>query len=435
MLDPRFKGMGTKALHAAQEPDSTTGSRALPLHQTTSYVFRDTEHAANLFALKELGHIYTRLNNPTNEVIEGRIAALEGGVGGLAHSSGMAAITSAILNICSKGDHFISVSQLYGGTYSLFKYTLPKFGVEVTFVDSDDTESFRKAIRPNTKLIYGESIGNPRLNIFRFEEVSAIAKEAGLPLIIDNTALTPVVCRPIDWGANVVVYSTTKYIGGHGTSIGGMVIDAGNFDWGNGKFPGFTEPDASYHGLVHWDAFKAFPPAGGANVAYIMKMRLQLMRDLGACASPFNSWLKIQGLETLHLRMERHCENAVKVAEYLESHDKVKWVNYPGLKSSPYHETANKYLHKGNGALIGFGIKGGTEGGKRFIENLKLFSHLANIGDAKSLAIHPATTTHSQLTPEEQNASGVTDDFIRLSVGIEDIDDILLDIETALQHA
>ena len=434
MLNPKFKGMGTQALHAAQEPDPNTGSRALPLHQTTSFVFRDAEHAANLFSLKELGHIYTRLNNPTNEVFEGRLAALEGGVGGLAHSSGMAAITSAILNICNVGDHFISVSQLYGGTYSLFKYTLPKMGIDVTFVDSDDPESFRKAIQPNTKAIYGESIGNPRLNIFRFEEVSAIAKEAGLPLIIDNTALTPMVCRPIDLGANVVVYSTTKYIGGHGTSIGGMVIDAGNFDWGNGKYPGFTEPDESYHGLVHWDAFKEFAPAGGANMAYILKMRLQLLRDMGACPSPFNSWLKIQGLETLHLRMERHCENALKVAEFLEGHDKVSWVNYPGLKSSPYHDTANKYLNKGYGALIGFGIKGGIEEGKRFIEHLELFSHLANIGDAKSLAIHPATTTHSQLTPEEQKASGVTDDFIRLSVGIEDIEDILLDIETALQH-
>ena len=435
MLNPKFKGMGTQALHAAQEPDPNTGSRALPLHQTTSYVFRNAEHAANLFALKELGHIYTRLNNPTNEVLEARLAALEGGVGGLAHSSGMAAITSAILNICNAGDHFISVSQLYGGTYSLFKYTLPKMGIDVTFVDSDDPESFRKAIKPNTKAIYGESIGNPQLNIFRFEEVSAIAREAGLPLIIDNTALTSVVCRPIDWGANVVVYSTTKYIGGHGTSIGGMVIDAGNFDWGNGKYPGFTEADASYHGLVHWDAFKEFPPAGGANMAYIMKMRLQLMRDMGACPSPFNSWLKIQGLETLHLRMERHCENALKVAEFLKSHEKVSWVNYPGLKTSPYYEDASKYLNKGYGALIGFGIKGGIEEGKRFIEHLELFSHLANIGDAKSLAIHPATTTHSQLTPEEQKASGVTDDFIRLSVGIEDIEDILLDIETALQHA
>ncbi len=435
MLNPKFKGMGTQALHAAQAPDPATGSRAVPLHQTTSFVFRDTEHAANLFGLKELGHIYTRLNNPTNDVIEGRIAALEGGVAGLAHSSGQAAITNAILNICSSGDHMISVSQLYGGTYNLFKYTLPKLGVEVSFVDSDDPKSFKEAIRPNTKLIYGESIGNPRLNIFPFEEVAAIAKSEGLPLVIDNTALTPMVCRPLDWGANVVVYSTTKYIGGHGTSIGGIVIDGGNFDWGNGKFPGFTEPDDSYHGLVHWDAFKEFPPAGGANVAYILKMRLQLMRDMGACPSPFNSWMKIQGLETLHLRMERHCENAQKVAEYLQGHDKVSWVNYPGLSDSPYHETAKKYLRKGFGALVGFGIKGGVEAGKRFIEGLELHSHLANIGDAKSLAIHPATTTHSQLTQEEQAASGVTEDFVRLSVGIEDIEDIITDIDSALQKA
>lgn len=435
MLNPKFKGMGTQALHAAQAPDPATGSRAVPLHQTTSFVFRDTEHAANLFGLKELGHIYTRLNNPTNDVIEGRIAALEGGVAGLAHSSGQAAITNAILNICSSGDHMISVSQLYGGTYNLFKYTLPKLGVEVSFVDSDDPESFKEAIRPNTKLIYGESIGNPRLNILPFEEVAAVAKSEGLPLVIDNTALTPMVCRPLDWGANVVVYSTTKYIGGHGTSIGGIVIDGGNFDWGNGKFPGFTEPDDSYHGLVHWDAFKEFPPAGGANVAYILKMRLQLMRDMGACPSPFNSWMKIQGLETLHLRMERHCENAQKVAEYLQGHDKVSWVNYPGLSDSPYHETAKKYLRKGFGALVGFGIKGGVEAGKRFIEGLELHSHLANIGDAKSLAIHPATTTHSQLTQEEQAASGVTEDFVRLSVGIEDIEDIITDIDSALQKA
>lgn len=435
MINPKFKGLGTRALHAAQEPDPNTGSRALPLHQTTSFVFRDAEHAANLFGLKELGHIYTRLNNPTNDVIEGRIAALEGGVAGLAHSSGQAAITNAILNICNSGDHVVSAAQLYGGTYSLFKYTLKKLGIDVTFVDSEEPENFRKAIQPNTKLIFGESIGNPRLNIFPFEEVSAIAREAGLPLVIDNTSLTPYVCRPIEHGANVVVYSTTKFIGGHGLAIGGMVIDAGNFDWGNGKFPGFTEPDPSYHGLVHWDTFKAFPPAGGANVAYILKMRLQLMRDMGACPSPFNSWLKIQGLETLHLRMERHCQNAQKVAEYLQGHKQVSWVNFPGLPDSPNHAAAKRYLQNGFGALIGFGIKGGAAAGKRFIEGLELFSHLANIGDAKSLAIHPATTTHSQLTPEQQLASGVTEDFIRLSVGIEDIEDILEDIRSALEKA
>jgi O-acetylhomoserine (thiol)-lyase len=433
MLNDKFTGMGTRALHAAQAPDPTTGSRALPIHQTTSFVFRDAEHAANLFGLKELGYIYTRLNNPTNDVIEGRIASLDEGVAGLAHSSGQAAITNSILNICQAGDHFISVAQLYGGTYNLFKYTLPKMGLEVSFVDSDDPESFRKAIRPNTKLIFGESIGNPRLNIFPFEAVAEIANEAGIPLLVDNTSLTPYLCQPLKWGANVVIYSTTKFLGGHGTSIGGMVIDGGNFDWGNGKFPMMTEPDESYHGLCHWDAFKSFEPAGGANIAYIMKMRLQLMRDLGACPSPFNSWLKIQGLETLHLRMQRHCSNALKVAEFLENHDRVSWVNYPGLKSNEYHDIAGKYLSNGFGALIGFGIKGGADAGKKFIGDLKLFSHLANIGDAKSLAIHPATTTHSQLSPEEQEASGVSDDFIRLSIGIEDIDDILLDLEDALK--
>jgi O-acetylhomoserine (thiol)-lyase len=427
-------GLGTRALHAGQEPDPSTGSRALPLHQTTSYVFRDTEHAANLFGLKELGHIYTRLNNPTNDVLEHRIAALEGGSGALAHSSGQAAITDTILNVMGAGDHMISVSQLYGGTYNLFHYTLPKMGIEVTFVDVDDPDAFRRALRPNTKLLYGEGLGNPRLNIFPFEEVAAIAREAEIPLVVDNTAMTPWLNRPLEWGANVVVHSTTKYIGGHGTSIGGIVVDGGNFDWGTGKFPGFTEPDPSYHGLVHWDAFRSFEPFGGANVAFILKMRLQLLRDIGACPSPFNSWMKLQGLETLHLRMERHCDNALKVAEFLAGHDRVEWVNYPGLSSSPYHEAAKKYLRPGYfGALVGFGIKGGLEEGRKFIENLKLFSHLANIGDAKSLAIHPATTTHSQLTPGEQQDSGVTDDYVRLSVGLEDIEDILADVRQALE--
>tara|TARA_R100000027_G_scaffold34164_2_gene25006 strand:+ start:5885 stop:7102 length:1218 start_codon:yes stop_codon:yes gene_type:complete len=404
------------------------------LHQTTSFVFNDTEQAANLFGLKELGHIYTRLNNPTNDVLEQRIAELEGGSGALAHSSGQAAITDTVFNIMGAGDHMIAVSQLYGGTYNLFHYTLPKLGIEVSFVDVDDPDGFRKALKPNTKLIYGEGLGNPRLNIFPFEEVGAIAREAGIPLVIDNTALSPMLNRPLEWGANVVIHSTTKFIGGHGTSIGGIVVDGGNFDWSSGKFPGFTEPDPSYHGLVHWDAFKSFEPLGGANVAFILKMRLQLLRDIGACPSPFNSWMKLQGLETLHLRMERHCQNALKVAEFLEAHDEVTWVNYPGLASSPYHDLAKKYLEPGMyGALLGFGVKGGTEGGKKFIEKLNLFSHLANIGDAKSLAIHPATTTHSQLSAEEQKASGVTDDYVRLSVGLEDIEDILADISQALE--
>ncbi len=426
------QGFGTKALHAGQTPDPATGSRAVPLYQTSSYVFRDTTHAANLFALKELGYIYTRIMNPTTDVFEQRMAALEGGSGGLAHASGQAAITDAILNIAGAGDHIVSVAQLYGGTYNLFHHTLPKLGLEVSFVDAQDPESFRRALRPNTKAFYGEGLGNPALNIFPFEEVGKIAKEAGVPLIIDNTCLSPYLNRPFEWGANVVVHSTTKYIGGHGTSIGGMVVDGGNFDWGNGRFPGFTTPDASYHGLVHWDAFKSFAPAGGANVAYILKMRLQLLRDMGGCISPFNSWTGLQGLETLHLRMERTCANALKTAEFLAAQSKVAWVNYPGLKTCASHEAAKKYLSGGFGGLVGFGVKGGYEGGRKFIESLKLFSHLANIGDAKSLAIHPASTTHSQLNEAEQKASGVSADYVRLSIGIEDFADLQSDLELAL---
>ena len=427
--------LGTKSLHAGQKPDPTTGSRAVPIYQTTSYQFRDTEHAANLFGLKELGNIYTRIMNPTTDVLEQRVAALEGGSGALAHSSGQAAITAAILNVAGAGDHIVSVSQLYGGTYNLFHYTLPKLGIQVSFVDGDDPENFRKALRPNTKAFYGEGLGNPRLNIFPFAEVGRIAKEAGVPLIVDNTALSPYLNRPFEHGANIVVHSATKHIGGHGTSIGGIVVDGGNFDWGNGRFPGFTEPDLSYHGLPHWEAFKAFAPAGGANIAFIMKMRLQFLRDVGSCLSPFNAFLLLQGLETLHLRMERHCANAMKVAQFLEAHPKVKWTNYPGLKSSKYHDLAKNYLTNGYGALVGFGLKSGLEGGRRFIDSLALHSHVANIGDARSLAIHPASTTHSQLTAEERDSAGVTDDYVRLSVGIEDIEDILADLEQALAKA
>lgn len=423
---------GTLAVHAGQEPDPATGSRAVPIYQTTSYTFRDTEHAANLFALKELGNIYTRIMNPTTDVVEKRVAALEGGTTALVHSSGSAAVTNSILNIAGAGDHIVSVSQLYGGTYNLFHYTLPKLGIEVSFVNAEDPESFREAVRPNTKAFFGETQGNPRLNPFPIEEVAKIGKEEGIPVILDNTALTPAVCRPFDFGANVVVHSLTKFIGGHGTSIGGIVVDGGNFDWGNGRFPGFTTPDPSYHGLVHWDAFKAFEPAGGANIAFAMKMRLQLMRDMGACPSPFNSFLHLQGLETLHLRMERHCANALAVAEFLQGHDKVEWVNYPGLADSPHHDAAKKYYHGGFGALIGFGVKGGLEAGRKVIEALELFSHLANIGDAKSLAIHPASTTHSQLTEDEQTTSGVSPDYIRLSIGIEDKEDLIADLEGAL---
>ncbi len=427
-----FKGLGTKALHAGQTPDPTTGARAVPLYQTTSYVFRDTEHAANLFALKELGNIYTRIMNPTTDVFEQRMAALEGGSGALAHASGQAAITNAILNLAGAGDHLVSVSQLYGGTYNLFHYTLPKIGIEVSFVDAQDPDAFRRAVRPNTKAFYGEGLGNPALNIFPFEEVGKIAREVGVPVIIDNTCLTPILNRPFEWGVNIVVHSSTKYIGGHGTSIGGIVVDGGNFNWGNGRFPGFTTPDPSYHGLVHWEAFKSFPPAGGANVACIFKMRLQLLRDIGACISPFNSFLMLQGLETLHLRMERICQNALKTAEFLAAHPKVQWVNYPGLKTSPHHAAAKKYLRGGFGGLLGFGVKGGFAAGKKFIESLQLFSHVANIGDAKSLAIHPASTTHSQLTPEEQVSTGVSADYVRLSLGTEDFIDIQADLEQAL---
>jgi O-acetylhomoserine (thiol)-lyase len=436
MTTPKKKpGLGTQSLHAGQKPDPTTGSRAVPIYQTTSYQFRDTEHAANLFGLKELGNIYTRIMNPTTDVLEQRLAALEGGSGALAHSSGQAAITASILNIAGAGDHIVSVAQLYGGTYNLFHYTLPKLGIQVSFVDGDDPENFRKAVKSNTKAFYGEGLGNPRLNIFPFAEVGKIAKEVGVPLIIDNTALSPYLNRPFEHGANIVVHSATKHIGGHGTSIGGIVVDGGNFNWGNGKFPGFTEPDMSYHGLPHWEAFKAFAPAGGANIAFIMKMRLQFLRDVGSCISPFNSFLLLQGLETLHLRMERHCSNALKVAQYLEAHPKVKWTNYPGLKSSKYHDLAKKYLTNGYGALVGFGLKSGFEGGSRFINSLQLHSHVANIGDARSLAIHPASTTHSQLTAAERDSAGVTDDYVRLSVGIEDIEDIIADLEQALAKA
>ena len=427
--------LGTKSLHAGQKPDPTTGSRAVPIYQTTSYQFRDTEHAANLFGLKELGNIYTRIMNPTTDVLEQRLAALEGGSGALAHSSGQAAITAAILNIAGAGDHIVSVAQLYGGTYNLFHYTLPKLGIQVSFVDGDDPENFRKAVKSNTKAFYGEGLGNPRLNILPFAEVAKIAQEVGVPLIVDNTALSPYLNRPFEHGANIVVHSATKHIGGHGTSIGGIVVDGGNFNWGNGKFPGFTEPDMSYHGLPHWEAFKAFAPAGGANIAFIMKMRLQFLRDVGSCLSPFNSFLLLQGLETLHLRMERHCANALKVAQYLEAHPKVKWTHYPGLKSSKYHDLAKKYLTNGYGALVGFGLKSGFEGGSKFINSLVLHSHVANIGDARSLAIHPASTTHSQLTAAERDSAGVTDDYVRLSVGIEDIEDIIADLEQALAKA
>jgi O-acetylhomoserine (thiol)-lyase len=433
MTTKKTPGLGTLALHAGQTPDSATGSRAVPIYQTTSYVFNDTAHAARLFGLEELGNIYTRIMNPTNDVLERRMAALEGGSGALAHASGQAAITSAILNIAKAGDNIVSASQLYGGTYTLFKYTLPKWGIEVRFADAENPASFEPLIDDKTRAIYGDTVGNPKMNVFPFEEVSAVCKKHQLPLIVDSTVATPSCCRPLEHGANIVIHSLTKFLGGHGTSIGGIVVDGGNFDWGSGRFAEFTEPDPSYHGLVHWDAFKAFEPAGGANIAYIMKMRLQLLRDTGNCLSPFNAHQLLLGIETLHLRMERHCSNALKVAEFLERHDAVDWVNYPGLPSNSHHAAAQKYFDpKHHGALVGFGVKGGTETGSKFIDSLQLFSHLANIGDAKSLAIHPATTTHSQLEPEEQIAAGVTPDFVRLSIGLEDIDDLLADLDQAL---
>jgi O-acetylhomoserine (thiol)-lyase len=421
------------AVHAGQVVDPTTTSRAVPIYQTTSYVFDSTERGANLFALKELGNIYTRLMNPTTDVLEKRIAALEGGTAAVAFASGSSAITAAILNLAKAGDHIVSVSQLYGGTYNLFHNTLPNLGIEVTFVDADDPQAFDRAVKPNTKAFYGESQGNPRLNIFPYDEVVPIAKRHGIPLVIDNTALTPYLHRPFDHGANVVVHSLTKFIGGHGTSLGGIIVDGGNFDWGAGRHPLYTQPDPSYHGLVFWDAFKSFPPAGGANVAFAFRVRTTLLRDTGAAISPFNSFLILLGAETLHLRMERHSANALKVAQFLEKHPKVAWVNYPGLPSSPAYDAAKKYvLHGSGGALVGFGVRGGIAEGRKVIDALKLFSHLANIGDAKSLAIHPASTTHSQLEGEALLSTGVTPDFIRLSVGIEDVEDIIADLDQAL---
>ena len=423
----RQYGFSTRQLHAGQQPDPTTNSRAVPIYQTTSYVFNSTEHAANLFALKEFGNIYTRIMNPTTDVFEQRLADLEGGVAALAASSGHAAQTMAILTLCGAGDHIVSASTLYGGTFNQFNYTFPRLGIDVTFVDPSDPENFRKAIKPNTKILYGETLGNPRINVFPFEEVAAFGKEYGIPLVIDATFATPYLNRPFEWGANIVTHSTTKFIGGHGTSIGGAIVDGGNFEWkGNPRFPNFNTPDPSYHGLVYADL------AGAGLPPFAIKARVQVLRDIGANQQPFNSWLFLQGLETLSLRIERHVKNAQAVAEFLEAHKQVSWVTYPGLKSHPDYERAQKYLPKGAGAILGFGIKGGAEAGRKFIESLKLFSHLANVGDAKSLAIHPATTTHSQLTENEQISAGVSPDFVRLSIGLEDIEDILWDLDQAL---
>jgi O-acetylhomoserine (thiol)-lyase len=419
----------TLALHAGQQADPTTGARAVPIYQTTSYQFKSTEHAANLFGLKEFGNIYTRLMNPTTDVLEKRIAALDGGAAALAVASGQSAITLALLNIAKTGDEIVSADNLYGGTYTLFHYTFPRLGIKVNFVPSSDLDAFQKAITPKTKAIYAESIGNPKLDVTDIEELAKVAHKNGIPLVIDNT-VTPYLLRPIEYGADIVVYSATKFIGGHGTSIGGLIVDSGKFDWTNGKFPLISGPDPSYHGI---DFVEALKPMG--NIAYIIKARVTLLRDLGPAMSPFNAFLFLQGLETLHLRMPRHTANALIVAEYLQQHPTVAWVNYPGLKTSPEFQRAKKYLPNGAGSILGFGIKGGLQAGKKFIDSLQLISHLANIGDAKTLAIHPATTTHQQLSQEEQLATGVTQDFIRLSIGIEHTDDIIADIEQALKKS
>ncbi len=424
----RSYGFETLSLHAGQETaDSATGARAVPIYQTSSFVFDSPEHAANLFALKQFGNIYTRIMNPTQDAFERRIAALEGGVGALATASGQAAETVAILNIAEVGDEIVTSASLYGGTYNLFHYTLPKLGIKVHFVDSRDPENFRSVINEHTKAVYAETVGNPRLDTLDIRAVADIAHEHGLPLIVDNTFPTPYLMQPLKHGADIVVHSATKFIGGHGTSIGGVIVDGGTFDWTNGRFPGLVEPDPSYHGLRYVEAL--------GPIAYIIKARVQLLRDLGPAVSPFNSWLFLQGLETLPLRMERHSQNALKIANFLEGHENVDWVSYPGLKSHPQHELAAKYHTHGYGAILGFGIKGGLEAGKQLIRHIELFSHLANVGDAKSLIIHPASTTHSQLTEEEQYETGVTPDFIRLSVGLETVEDLIDDLDQALKAA
>ncbi|RMF46096.1 MAG: homocysteine synthase [Deltaproteobacteria bacterium] len=417
--------LGTKALHAGQVPDPATNARAVPIYQTSSYTFNSSEHAANLFALKEMGNIYTRLMNPTTDVLEKRLAELDGGVGALALASGSAAITLAILNLAKAGDNIISSNYLYGGTYNLFHHTFARMGIKVKFVDTSNPAEVAAAIDDDTRAIYTETIGNPKNNVDDFEALARVAHDNGLPFIVDNTVATPALFRPIEHGADIVCYSLTKFIGGHGTSIGGAVVDSGNFDWSSGRFSEYTTPDPSYHGLVYHEAL--------GNLAYILKMRITLLRDMGPCLSPFNAFQFLQGLETLHVRMPRHCENALNVAKFLEGHPCVSWVNYPGLESHPDYERARRYLPKGQGAILGFGIKGGAEAGAKFIDNVQLASHLANIGDAKTLVIHPASTTHQQLSAEEQLAAGVTPDYVRVSVGIEDIDDILADLDQALK--
>jgi O-acetylhomoserine (thiol)-lyase len=426
--DPVPQQLATLAIHGGQSPDPTTNARAVPIYQTTSYVFNDADHAARLFALQEFGNIYTRIMNPTTDVFEKRVAALEGGAAALATASGQAAETLAITTLAKAGDEIVSSASLYGGTYNLFHYTLPRLGIDVRFVDADDLDAVRKAINPKTRAVYAETLGNPKLDVVDLEALAAIAHEHGLPLVVDDTCTTPILLRPMDFGADIVVTSATKFLGGHGNSIGGVIVDAGKFDWAaSGRFNEFTEPDPSYHGLSYWQTF--------GPLSFILKCRIQGLRDTGAAMSPFNAFLFLQGIETLHLRMERHSSNALAVARHLEKHPGVTWVNYPGLESSKYHARAKKYLPNGQGSLVTFGIKGGYEAGKKLINSLKLFSLLANIGDAKSLVIHPASTTHQQLTVEEQAESAVTPELVRLSVGVEDIRDILADLDQAIAAA
>ena len=430
MADQKMQeyGFETLALHAGQEVDPTTTARAVPIYQSTSYVFNDTDHAANLFALSEMGNIYTRIMNPTTDVFEKRVAALEKGVGALATASGQAAETLAILNIAGAGDEIVSAAQLYGGTYNLFHYTLPKIGIDVKYVEGNDPEAYRDAITGRTKAVFAETVGNPSLNTLDIEGLAAVAHEGGVPLILDNTLPSPYLVQPLEHGADIVVHSATKFIGGHGTSIGGVIVDGGRFPWDNGRFPGFTEPDPSYHGL------EIYPTLG--ELSFILKARVQMLRDYGPALSPFNSFLFLQGLETLPLRMKRHSQNAMAVAEFLQNHPRVNWVNYPGLPDHSSYDIARKYHRRGlYGAILGFGIDGGLEEGRRFIDRLELHSLLANVGDAKSLVIHPASTTHSQLSVDEQKSSGVTPDYVRLSVGLESIDDILNDLDQALSGA
>ena len=417
-------GFNTQMLHAGQVPDPTTGARAMPIYQTSSYVFEDTDHAAHLFALNRFGNIYSRISNPTSSAFEERVSALEGGVGALACASGQAAQLTAIVTLLQAGDEMVSSNTLYGGTYNQFALTFKRFGIKVHFVDAADPENFRRAMTPKTKLFYGEIIGNPKADIFDIEAVAEIAHENNIPLMIDNTFATPYLCRPFEFGADIIVHSATKFIGGHGTSIGGIIVDSGKFPWDNGTFPEMVEPSPGYHGLRYWETF--------GNFTYILKARVEMMRDLGTCMSPFNSFLFLQGLETLSMRMERHVQNAGAVANWLAEHPLVPWVNFAGLPDNPFYERCKKYLPKGPGAIFTFGINGGRAAGRRFIEATKLHSHLANVGDAKSLIIHPASTTHQQLTDDEQIEAGITPDMIRISVGLEDLDDILWDLDQAL---